>query len=330
MSAVFLSFILYKVITFTQNNSRGQGLKNRLNINLASLELGNPTMLASGILGYSAETFETIAEGGAGAIVTKSIGVKPRKGYANPTVVQTSCGLINAMGLPNPGINEFVKEIREAKALLKVPLIVSAYGYSAEEYASIAGKAVVAGADAVELNVSCPHVKETGSEIGQNPQVLAEVVRKVKGTVKKPVIVKLSPNVTNIAEVAEVAVKAGADALTAINTVKAMAIDAETAMPILANKFGGLSGPAVKPIALRCVYDIYERVKVPIIGCGGITSWQDAAEFLLAGASAIQVGTAIATKGSSIFKNIIRGLNAYLEKKDFESVNEIVGLSHRN
>ena len=330
MSAVFLSFILYKVITFTQNNSRGQGLKNRLNINLASLELGNPTMLASGILGYSAETFETIAEGGAGAIVTKSIGVKPRKGYANPTVVQTSCGLINAMGLPNSGINEFVKEIREAKAVLKVPLIVSAYGYSAEEYASIAGKAVVAGADAVELNVSCPHVKETGSEIGQNPQVLAEVVRKVKGTVKKPVIVKLSPNVTNIAEVAEVAVKAGADALTAINTVKAMSIDAETAMPILANKFGGLSGPAVKPIALRCVYDIYERVKVPIIGCGGITSWQDAAEFLLAGASAIQVGTAIATKGSSIFKNIIRGLNAYLEKKDFESVNEIVGLSHRN
>ena len=330
MSAVFLSFILYKVITFTQNNSRGQSLKNRLNINLASLELGNPTMLASGILGYSAETFETIAEGGAGAIVTKSIGVKPRKGYANPTVVQTSCGLINAMGLPNSGINEFVKEIREAKAVLKVPLIVSAYGYSAEEYASIAGKAVVAGADAVELNVSCPHVKETGSEIGQNPKVLAEVVRRVKGTMKKPVIVKLSPNVTNIAEVAEVAVKAGADALTAINTVKAMAIDAETAMPILANKFGGLSGPAVKPIALRCVYDIYERVKVPIIGCGGITSWQDAAEFLLAGASAIQVGTAIATKGSSIFKNIIRGLNAYLEKKDFESVNEIVGLSHRN
>ncbi len=304
-------------------------MKNRLNINLASLELANPTMLASGILGYSSETFETIAEGGAGAIVTKSIGVKPRKGYANPTVVQTSCGLINAMGLPNPGINEFVKEIREAKAMLKVPLIVSAYGYSAEEYSLVAGKATAAGADAVELNVSCPHVKETGSEIGQNSQVLAEVIRKVKSTVKKPVIVKLSPNVTNIAEVAEAAVKAGADALTAINTVKAMAIDAETTMPILANKFGGLSGPAVKPIALRCIYDIYERVKVPIIGCGGITSWQDAAEFLLAGASAIQVGTAIATKGPRIFKNITRGLNIYLEKKSFESVSEIVGISHR-
>ena len=304
-------------------------MKNRLNINLTNLKLDNPTILASGILGYSAETFETIVEGGAGAIVTKSIGVKPRKGYANPTVVQTNCGLINAMGLPNPGITEFVKEIREAKAVLKVPLIVSVYGYSAEEYTSVAERAVAVGADAVELNVSCPHVKETGSEIGQNPQVLAEVVRKVKSTVKKPVIVKLSPNVTSIADVAEAAVKAGADALTAVNTVKAMAIDSETALPILTNKFGGLSGPAVKPIALRCVYDIYERVKVPIIGCGGITSWQDAAEFLLAGASAIQVGTAIATKGPSIFKNITRGLNAYLEKKGFESVNEIVGLSHR-
>jgi dihydroorotate dehydrogenase (NAD+) catalytic subunit len=304
-------------------------LKNRLNINLTNLKLDNPTILASGILGYSAETFETIVEGGAGAIVTKSIGVKPRKGYANPTVVQTNCGLINAMGLPNPGITEFVKEIREAKAVLKVPLIVSVYGYSAEEYTSVAERAVAVGADAVELNVSCPHVKETGSEIGQNPQVLAEVVRKVKSTVKKPVIVKLSPNVTSIADVAEAAVKAGADALTAVNTVKAMAIDSETALPILTNKFGGLSGPAVKPIALRCVYDIYERVKVPIIGCGGITGWQDAAEFLLAGASAIQVGTAIATKGPSIFKNITRGLNAYLEKKGFESVNEIVGLSHR-
>ncbi len=320
---------MYKVIIFVHNNSRGQGLKNRLNINLAGLEFSNPTMLASGILGYSSETFETIAEGGAGAIVTKSIGVKPRKGYANPTLVQASCGLINAMGLPNPGINEFVKEIREAKAVLKVPLIVSVYGYSAEDYSLVAGKAVAAGADAVELNVSCPHVKETGSEIGQNPQVLAEVIRKVKGTVKKPVIVKLSPNVTSIAEVAEAAVKAGADALTAINTVKAMAIDAETAMPILANKFGGLSGPAVKPIALRCVYDIYECVKVPVIGCGGITSWQDAAEFLLAGASAIQVGTAIAAKGPRIFKDITRGLNAYLEKKGFESVSDIVGLSHR-
>ena len=284
-------------------------------------------MLASGILGLSAESLSNIVIGGAGAIVTKSIGLNPRNGYANPTIVQTSYGLINAMGLPNPGITEFVKEIHEAKSF-GVPVIVSVYGFSAEEYATVGKIAVDAGADAVELNVSCPHVEETGSEIGQNPEILAEVVRKVKASVEKPVFVKLSPNVTNIAEIAQVAAKAGADALTAINTVKAMAIDTETTVPILSNKTGGLSGPAIKPVAIRCVYEIYERVKVPIIGCGGITNWRDAVEFLLAGATAIQIGTAIALKGPNVFKKVTRGINAYLRRKSFKSVNEIVGLSH--
>jgi dihydroorotate dehydrogenase (NAD+) catalytic subunit len=286
-------------------------------------------MLASGILGYSAESFKTIVEGGAGAIVTKSVGLKPRSGYANPTIVQAPCGLINAMGLPNPGIDNFVDEIREAKSL-GVPVVVSVYGFSVEEYVDVARKAVGAGADAVELNVSCPHVKETGSEIGQNPQVLAEVVRKVRAVVDKPVIVKLSPNVTSIVEIAEIAVKAGADALTAINTVRALAIDTETTMPILSNKRGGLSGSAIKPIALRCVYDIYEEVKVPIIGCGGIASWRDSVEFLLAGASAIQIGTAIALKGPNIFRHVTHGIETYLKRKGFKSVNEIVGLSHHS
>jgi len=299
-------------------------------VNIAGLRLANPTMLASGILGYSEETLESIASGGAGAVVTKSVGLKPREGYANPTIVQTDCGLINAMGLPNPGIGEFAKEIRTAKAVLKVPLIVSVYGFSEEEYAKVAMKAVEAGADAVELNVSCPHVKETGSEIGQNPKVLAMVVRKVKAIVKKPVIVKLSPNVTSIADTAEAAEKAGADALTAINTVRAMAINVETAMPILSNKFGGMSGPAIKPIAVRCVYEIYERVKVPVIGCGGVTSWRDAVEFMLAGASAVQIGTAIATEGANVFKAVTHGIEAYLKEREFKSIGEVVGLSHRS
>jgi dihydroorotate dehydrogenase (NAD+) catalytic subunit len=302
----------------------------RLSVDLAGLRLANPTMLASGILGYSAETLENIVQGGAGAVVTKSIGIKPRSGYANPTIVQTSCGLINAMGLPNPGIDDFANEIREAKYKLNVPLIVSVYGFTGEEYATVAKKAVDAGADAVELNVSCPHVKETGSEIGQNPEVLAEVVGKVKAAVDKPLFVKLSPNVTSIAEIAEAAAKAGADALTAINTVRAMAIDAETGMPILSNKVGGMSGPAIKPIAVRCVYEIYEQVKVPIMGCGGVTNWRDAAEFFLAGASAVQIGTAVATKGSGVFKAVARGLDAYLKRRGFRSVREIVGLSHRS
>jgi len=296
-------------------------------VDLAGLRLANPTMLASGILGLSAESLGNIVMAGAGAIVTKSVGLKPRNGYANPTVVQTSCGLINAMGLPNPGITEFVKEIREAKSF-GVPVIVSVYGFSVEEYATVAKKAVDAGADAVELNVSCPHVKETGSEIGQNPKILTEVVRKVKASVEKPVFVKLSPNVTNIAEIAEAATKAGANALTAINTVKAMAIDTETTVPILSNKIGGLSGPAIKPIAISCVYEIYERVEVPIIGCGGITDWRDAVEFVLAGATAVQIGTAIALKGPNVFKKVTCGIDAYLKRKGFKSVNEIVGLSH--
>lgn len=302
---------------------------NRLHVDLAGLKLANPTILASGILGLSAESLGNVVIGGAGAIVTKSVGLRPRKGYANPTVVQTSCGLINAMGLPNPGIMEFVKEIREVKNL-GVPVIVSVYGFSADEYTIVAKKAVDAGADSVELNVSCPHVKDTGSEIGQNPEILAEVVRKVKASIDKPVFVKLSPNVTNITENAEVAAKAGADALTIINTVKAMAIDTETAMPILSNKTGGLSGTAIKPIAVRCVYEIYEKVKVPIIGCGGITNWRDAVEFLLAGATAIQIGTAIAIEGPNVFEAVACGINSYLKKKGFKSVKEIVGLSHRN
>ncbi|MBN1245171.1 dihydroorotate dehydrogenase [Candidatus Bathyarchaeota archaeon] len=303
---------------------------NPLSTRLAGLELRNPTALASGILGYSPESLQRIAEAGAGAVVTKSVGLTPRVGYPNPTVVQANCGIINAMGLPNPGIAEYASEIRYAKTVLTVPFIVSVYGYSAEEYAAVAKAAATAGADAVELNVSCPHVKETGSEIGQNPKLLTQVIRQVKAATSKPVIVKLSPNVTDIVEIAQAASAAGADALTAVNTVRAIAIDAETALPILSNTRGGLSGPAVKPIALRCVYDIYEKVKTPIIGCGGITTWKDAVEFILAGASAVQIGTALAQKNPAVFQTINRGITAYLKKKKYRSIKEIVGKAQRN
>jgi dihydroorotate dehydrogenase (NAD+) catalytic subunit len=302
---------------------------NLLNVCVAGLELRNPTLLASGILGYTAESLQRVVECGAGAVVTKSVGVAPRMGYTNPTVIQAIDGLINAMGLPNPGINEYVDEIIHAKTVVQAPLIVSVFGYSADEYAQVAKKAVEAGADAVELNVSCPHVKLTGSEIGQKPALIKEVVSKVKAAVRKPVIVKLSPNVTDIGETAHAAVKAGADALTAINTVKALAIDVETALPILSNVRGGLSGPAIKPVALRCVYDLYEQVKIPIIGCGGITKWQDAVEFLLAGASAVQIGTAVALEDQDVFHSVSRGVKAYLKKKRYKNVEEVVGVAHR-
>jgi len=303
---------------------------NLLSTSIAGLTLNNPVMLASGVLGYYAESMQRVVKGGAGAVVSKSVGIESRMGYANPTVVQAESGLINAIGLPNPGIDVYVDEIKFTKTLIHVPLIVSVFGYTAEEYAVVAKKAVDAGADAVELNVSCPHVKQTGSEIGQNPALLYEVVKAVRAVVQKPVIVKLSPNVTDVVDLASSAVKAGADAITAVNTLRAIAIDTETMRPILSNIKGGLSGPAVKPVALRCVYDLHEKLDVPIIGCGGISGWRDAVEFFLAGASAVQVGTAIAFEDPEVFQVINRGVEVYLRKKHFGSVKEFVGLSHRS
>ncbi len=300
-----------------------------LSMEVAGLKLANPTMLAAGILGISGLTLKHVAEAGAGAVVTKSLGLKPRIGYANPTVVQVERGLINAMGLPNPGIKHFSQEMQETKGI-KVPVIVSIYAFSPQEFAVTAEKALEVGADGLELNVSCPHAEKTGAEIGQDPKLVEEVARAVKKAFKKPVFVKLTPNVSNIAELAKASENGGADAVTAINTVKAMAIDVETARPILGNKMGGLSGKTVKPIAVRCVYEIYKAVKIPVIGCGGIETWQDAVEFIEAGASVVQVGTAVATKGLAVFKQVNTGIEAFLERKGVRSVKEIVGLSHRN
>jgi dihydroorotate dehydrogenase (NAD+) catalytic subunit len=306
-------------------------LEGSLSVQLAGLTLDYPGMLASGVLGYSAESMQRVIDGGAGAVVTKSVGLHSREGYVNPTVVQAKSGLINAMGLPNPGIEVYVEEIKHTKTLIRQPLIVSIFGYSSEDYAVVAKKAAEAGADALELNVSCPHVKQTGSEIGQNPNILSDVVKQVKTAVKVPVFVKLSPNVTDIVLLATAAVDAGADALTAVNTLRAIAIDTETTRPILSNIKGGLSGPAMKNVALRCVYDIKEKLPdTPIIGCGGVSNWQDAIEFFLAGANAVQVGTAIAFEGPKVFQTINLGIKKYLKKKQFRSIEEIVGLSHRN
>ncbi len=304
-------------------------MASRLSVEIAGLKLPNPTMLAAGILGLSGSSLREVVRNGAGAVVTKSVGLKPRTGYANPAVVQVDCGLLNAIGLANPSAGYFAEEIKELKSDgLGVPIIASVFGFSSEDFAKASNILVKAGADAVELNVSCPHVKKTGSEIGQNPKLVSEVVRHVRKNVTVPVVVKLTPNVTDIAEVAKAAVKAGADAVAAINTVRAMAIDVETATPILANKVGGLSGSAVKPIAVRCVYEMYEAVNVPVIGCGGVSTWRDAVEFMLAGASAVQVGTEIGVRGLGVFRSMTRGIDSYLRKKGYKNVREIVGLSH--
>jgi dihydroorotate dehydrogenase (NAD+) catalytic subunit len=297
-------------------------------VEIAGLEFSNPTMLAAGMLGMSGVTLRRVAEAGAGAIVTKSLGLHPRMGYVNPTVVSLKNGLLNAMGLPNPGIDEFGDEMREAS--VAVPKIVSLYGASPQEFACVARKACMIGADALELNVSCPHAEALGAEIGQDPGMVKRIVRETKASVEIPVFVKLTPNVTNISELAQAAETAGADGVTAINTVRAMAINAETAVPILGNKIGGLSGPAIKPIAIRCVFEIFEAVKIPILGCGGVESWSDAMEFIQAGASAVQIGTAIATKGLDVFRQVVEGMELFLRRKHIGSVSELVGLSHRS
>jgi len=297
-------------------------------IEIAGLSLTNPTMLASGILGYTGLSLKNVFEAGAGAVVTKSMGLESRTGYSNPTVVQTDCGLLNAMGLPNPGIRHFKEEMTELKKI-KAPTVVSIYGFSLQEFEKVSIIAEKMGADAIELNVSCPHIKKAGAEIGCDPLLITQIVKGVKKQVNRPVFVKLTPNVADIAEIAKAAEEAGADAITAINTLRAMAIDTETCMPILANKFGGLSGPAIKPIAIRCVYDIYRTVNVPVIGCGGITSWQDAVEFILAGASAVQIGTAIAFRGLNIFSSVVKGIDNYLKKKGLKNIKELVGLAHK-
>ena len=299
-----------------------------LKVELAGLHLRNPTVLASGILGISADSLREVARAGAGAVTTKSIGLEPREGYANPTVIQVEGGLLNALGLPNPGIKKFSEEIRELKDL-EVPLVVSIYGYSAEEYAEVARIAAESGADAVDLNLSCPHAKGVGAEMGQDPQKVGEVVKAVKRRVKVPVFAKLTSSVADITGLAKAAASAGADAVTAINTVKAMAIDVETARPILSHMMGGLSGGAIKPIAVRCVYEIFEAVDVPIVGCGGVRTWRDAVEFMLAGASAVQIGSAVAYEDLAVFKSVTTGITEFLKEKGFGSVKEIVGLAHR-
>ena len=302
-------------------------MPNNLAVDIAGLQLRNPTILASGVLGISGSTLRHAGDVGAGAVVTKSLGLKPRTGYANPTIVEVEGGLLNAMGLPNPGAEEFVSEIKIAKEG-KAPVIASIFGSSLEEFAAVARIVEVGGADAIELNLSCPHVGKVGLQLGQDSGLVRDVVRRVKSAVEIPVIAKLSSNVSSIVDIASSAERGGADAVTAINTVRAMAIDVFVKKPILANVIGGLSGPAIKPVAMRCVYEIYESVKIPIIAAGGVKDWRDAVEYFLAGASAVQIGTAIKTYGLEVFSLVASGIDGYMRANGYKEVSEIVGKAH--
>ena len=295
-----------------------------LEVELFGLRFENPLILASGINDKVPEQWIRAHEEGAGGVVTKSIGIEPRKGYDNPTIVELPCGLINAMGLPNPGWKGFLEMVEGYT--FDFPLIVSIFGGTPKEFAFLAEK-LSDVADAFELNLSCPHAKGYGMEIGQNPENVYEVVKAVKDTTDKPVIAKLTPNIDDITKLGLAAEKAGADAISVINTLKAIAIDIYARKPILSNRVGGYSGPGVKPVALRAVYDLAKVLDIPVIGIGGITMWQDAVEFLLAGASALQIGTAVSLRGWKVFREINEGIEAYLESEGFSSVEEIVGLA---
>ncbi len=300
-----------------------------LSTTVAGVVLPRPALLASGIWGESGASLAAAFRAGAGGVVTKSIGVKPREGYPNPTIEQFGeWGMLNAMGLPNPGIEEYPKEIGQALAA-GARVVGSIFGGDADEFAALARKMEATGVHALELNLSCPHAKGYGSEIGQDPQVLAEVVKAVKKATTLPVWAKVTPNTQDTALLAEAAEKAGADAITAINTVRALAIDPVLRRPVLAHGFGGLSGPAIRPIGLACVWKIYERVRIPIVGVGGITTAQDAYEYILAGARALELGTAVATKGINVFREVHEGLGRLLDEAHFATTEEAVGQAHR-
>ena len=296
-----------------------------IDINLAGLHLKSPIILASGILGVSFSSMKRIIDAGAGAVTSKSIGPSPRKGYKNPSIIEIyPQTFMNAVGLGNPGIEEFIPEIQEIKKA-GITLIVSVFGDTNEAYLEVAQKAIKGGADAIEINISCPHAEV--SSIGIDKDLTYEIVSMLKKEISVPLFVKLNPNVTNIGEIALAAEKGGADGVVAINTLAALAIDVNTRRPLLAHGSGGLSGKAIHPIAVKKVYDLYKIAKIPIIGCGGIFDWKDAIEFFLAGASAVQVGTSL-YQGPEIVSKINEGMVRYLKDNEFKSINNIKGLAH--
>jgi dihydroorotate dehydrogenase (NAD+) catalytic subunit len=305
-----------------------------LSVELCGLRLHNPLVLAAGILGTGPELLARVAESGAGMVTTKSCGPSPRAGHPNPTVLDWGPGLINAVGLANPGVEEEVKNIAQARALLEpleVPLVASIFAKTVEGFAEVARKISEARPDFIELNISCPNVSdEFGRPFACDAGDAARVTAAVKEVTSIPVIVKLSPNVVDIAAIASSVEQAGANAIAAINTVgPGMIIDIYSGQPILANKVGGVSGPAVRPIAVRCVYDIYEAVEVPIIGIGGAAEGRDALEMIMAGATAVGVGSAVRYRGIEVFQAILGEMETFMAEEGYASLDELRAIAHR-
>lgn len=299
-----------------------------LSTKIAGIRLNNPTILASGILGVTGASMVGVAKSGAGAITCKSISMHPRTGHHNPIVLSYGPGLINAVGLSTQGIDAAREELSYAIKHSPSPIIASIFASDVREFGEVAAKVAEIKPAMIEVNVSCPNVQdEFGMSFGTDSKITAKVTREVKNNVKRiPVSIKLTPNVTNIVSIARAAEDAGADAITAINTLgPGIIIDVKTKKAILANKKGGVSGPAIRPIAVRCVWDIYNNVDIPIIGTGGITNGNDALEMILAGASAVGVGSAVYHHGPRVFQKINSEIEQIMKENSWTSIKDLIG-----
>lgn len=296
-----------------------------LAVEVAGLKLRNPVMPASGTFGYGQEFAPYLDLQRLGAIVTKGLSLKPKAGNPMPRIAETTSGMLNAIGLQNVGVDAFIADKTDVYRELDTPIIANFFGNTLEEYGEVARRlADVAEVAAVELNISCPNVKQGGIVFGTDPCAAAEVVTLVRRQLTKPLIVKLTPNVTDITVVARAVEEAGADAISCINTITGMAIDIRSRRPKIANRTGGLSGPAIRPIAVRMVHQVVQAVKIPVIGIGGIMTASDALEFLIVGARAVQVGTANFVDPAAML-TIIDGIEAFLVEEGLEDINQLIG-----
>ena len=298
-------------------------MKPDLSTSVGPLKLSGPVLLASGTCGYGAELQGLLDLGAIGGIVVKGISLEPRKGNPPPRIAETPCGLLNAIGLENVGVDAFLEKKLPWLRKLDCAVIVNILGSSVQEYAQMARRLDgVKGVDALEVNISCPNVKEGGVAFGTDPIAAAEVTAAVRECTSLPVIVKLSPNVTDITVIARAVESAGADAISLINTLLGMKIDIFSRRPAIANTFAGLSGPAIRPVALRMVWQVVGSVSVPVIGIGGITTWQDAVEFFMAGACAVQVGTATLVNPSAAAE-ITEGIGGFMKQQGIKSIEQL-------
>lgn len=293
-------------------------------VNLAGVELSNPVMTASGTFGSGKEYSEFVDLNGLGAVVTKGVANIPWPGNPTPRIAEIQGGMMNAIGLQNPGIDMFCKKDIPFLEQFDTKIIVNVCGKSTRDYCEVVERLASENVDLLEINVSCPNVKEGGIAFGQNPKALEDITKEVKKYAKQPIIMKLSPNVTDIKEMARAAQSGGADVLSLINTLTGMKIDVEKQNFSIANKTGGVSGPAIKPIALRMVYDVANTVDLSIIGMGGIATTEDALEFILAGATAVSVGTANFYNPTATIE-IAQGIEAYMRRKSVEDINQLIG-----